>query len=262
MKMNIGQINSHGVADKNRVEELKKFLIKLNADEITEEVRKEGLQIIESINPLELSLAEQALIEDGMDPSKLRNLCALHMEVLGEGLENLKNNIEKGHMLDTLILEHDEIEKLLDKLEGLNVQIQNSQTANEEIFKELEEVSQLILDAELHHKREEDVLFVELEKLGVTGPTRVMKEEHVSLREKKEHINKISKNYPKIKFEMVKVKLNNLIPALCFELRDHIVKENHILYPTAYDTIISKEKWDEMIERCDEIGYCPFTPNK
>lgn len=262
MKINIGQISTHGVADKNKVNELKEFLVKLNNDGLTEEAKAEGLKIIESVSPLELSLAEQALIEEGMESHKLRNLCAIHMEVLGEGLDNLKGKLESGHMLDTLILEHDEIEKLLDRLENLNKKIQAMDESNKEVFKELEEVSQLILDAEPHHKREEDVLFVELERLGVTGPTRVMKEEHVSLREKKESINKISKNYPKLKFEIVKVKLNTLIEALCFELRDHIVKENHILYPTAYDTINSKEKWDEMILKCDEIGYCPFTPNK
>ncbi|MGL4450241.1 MAG: DUF438 domain-containing protein [Sarcina sp.] len=262
MKINIGQISTHGVADQNKVKELKEFLIKLNGEGVTEEMKKEGLKLIESVSPLELSLAEQALIEEGMESHKLRNLCAIHMEVLGEGLENLKGKLEKGHMLDTLILEHDEIEKLLDRLEELNKIIQSMDVPDVKVFKELEEVSQLILDAEPHHEREEAVLFVELERLGVTGPTRVMKEEHVSLREKKQSVNKISKNYPKLKFEMVKAKLNNLIEALCFELRDHIVKENHILYPTAFDTITSKEKWDEMIIECDKIGYCPFTPNK
>jgi len=45
-----------------------------------------------------------------------------------------------------------------------------------------------------------------------------------------------------------------------FQLRDHIYKENYILYPTAIDAIKENEIWKSMKEKCDLIGYCPFTP--
>lgn len=31
-------------------------------------------------------------------------------------------------------------------------------------------------------------------------------------------------------------------------------------YPTAIEAIKDKELWNDMKRRCDEIGYCGFTP--
>ena len=43
------------------------------------------------------------------------------------------------------------------------------------------------------------------------------------------------------------------------ELVNHIYKEDNILYQLALQTI-AKEEWAELKKRCDEIGYCCFTP--
>ena len=262
MKKNLVQINGTGIANQDRVLKLKDFLKRLNVGEVTKELKEEGMKIVKSINPLELSLAEQSLIEEGMQPSELRHLCDIHIEALGDELSKLKNKIEDGHVLSTLLEEHDEITKLLEVLENLNNEIQKMDVVDMKVFKDLERVSQLVIDAEPHHKREEDVLFVELEKLGVTGPTRIMRLEHETLREKKHAINDLSKEYGNNGFVDVKDKLDSLIKGLCYELKDHIFKENYILYPTAYDVIKSEEKWAQMLKECDEIGYCSFTVGK
>ena len=258
MKKNLMQIGTKGVVKQDRVLKLKDFLKRLNSGEITPELKDEGMKIVKTINPIELSLAEQSLIEEGMDPSELRHLCDIHIEALGGELEKLKSNIPNGHVLKTLIEEHEVISGLLDKLESLNEKIQKSNIADKEDFIKLEKISQSIINAEPHHQREEEVLFAELEGLEVTGPTRIMRLEHETLREKKHTINNIAKNYEGKNFSELKKKLDILIKGLCHELKDHIFKENYILYPTAFDVIKSEEKWDEMRSRCDEIGYCDF----
>jgi|GEM_PF-1928779 len=43
-------------------------------------------------------------------------------------------------------------------------------------------------------------------------------------------------------------------------LRDHIFKENTILYPAAFRAIRDPKVWDDILHKCDEIGYCCFTP--
>jgi len=48
---------------------------------------------------------------------------------------------------------------------------------------------------------------------------------------------------------------------LCDTLRQHIHKENHILYPMAIRTITEDSEWDKMKIKCDEIGYCCFCPS-
>lgn len=257
-------INGNGVINEKRVAKLKDFLKRLNQGEVTEELKKEGMQIVKSISPLELSLAEQSLIDDGMEASELRHLCDIHMDVLKDELEELKGKINEEHLLNTLILEHDEILKLLGELEKLNSEIQEFTTKenNENKFKKLSEVAQLILDAELHHKREEDVLFPALEELEVTGPTRIMRMEHEILRDKKRAIKNLGDNFAEFEIEVLKADLDKISKELCYELKDHIFKENYILYPTAFEVISSNEQWENMLKECDKIGYCPFTPGK
>ena len=40
------------------------------------------------------------------------------------------------------------------------------------------------------------------------------------------------------------------------------IKENYILYPTALEAIKDEKLWENMREKCDDIGYCPFTPKE
>ena len=102
------------VIDSERINMLTDFLRRINKEGITKELREEGLDIVKSIDPLELSIAEQNLIDDGMEPSELRHLCDIHMEILKDELEKLKSNISRGHVLDTLVEEHTKILGLLD----------------------------------------------------------------------------------------------------------------------------------------------------
>ena len=93
--------------NEQRIEKLTAVLKRLNTEGATEENRREALNIVSNIDPIELSIAEQRLIEEGMKPQDLRHLCDIHMEVLSDELVKLKKQLEPGHMLDTLIVEHE-----------------------------------------------------------------------------------------------------------------------------------------------------------
>ncbi len=118
--------------NEKRIEKLTKVLQRLNSEGVTEEARKEALEIVESIDPIELSIAEQRLIEQGMNPEDLRHLCDIHMEVLSDELVKLKKKIEPGHMLDTLIVEHEKIKEFLTEIEALNFLIQKLSSYEED----------------------------------------------------------------------------------------------------------------------------------
>lgn len=246
----------------NKIDNLVNVLDKLNKGEQTQEVRKQALQLVQDISPLELSMAEQKLIENGLHPEDLRNLCDIHMEVLKGELERLKLRIKPGHVIDIMIKEHEEILKFLTKLEELNIEIQkmNKYDENAQEFNELIYTIDNIIQAENHHQREERVLFAELEKRSITGPTRIMRMEHEDLRSRKHLIKNLASKVKEMDFNDFKEQLNSAAKYVVFNLRDHIFKENHILYPTAIDSIKEGELWDEMKAKCDEIGYCPFTP--
>ncbi|MBN1068089.1 DUF438 domain-containing protein [Clostridium botulinum] len=248
--------------DNKKIEKLTEVLQKLNQVGLTETLRKEALDIVSNINPMELSIAEQNLIEEGMNPQDLRHLCDIHMEVLRGELDKIKTKLEPDHVVYTLISEHDKILEFLTELEEINFKIQKLKSYNSgsEEFKALKTVVNNILDAENHHQREENVLFVEMEDRKITGPTRIMRMEHDDLRAKKKFLKQTAEEAYQLEFNEFKEKVDNTAKYIVFNLRDHIFKENYILYPTAIETIKEKEIWKDMKKRCDEIGYCGFTP--
>jgi len=162
----------------------------------------------------------------------------------------------------TLIAEHDKILEFLTQLEEINTKIQKIESYDNS----LEEIESLktvvfnILDAENHHQREEKVLFAEMEDRKITGPTRIMRMEHEDLRSKKELLKVAAENVSKLTFNEFKEKADETAKYIIFNMRDHIFKENYILYPTAIESIKGKKIWQDMKKRCDEIGYCGFTP--
>lgn len=247
-----------------KIDKLVELLQKLNSGEITPELRQEALKMVSNVDPLELSLAEQKLIETGTKPEDLRHLCDIHMEVLKDELDKLRLSLSPDHVLTTMIEEHEEILKRLTRLEELNLRIQKMVNfdKNASEFNDVLNLAIEVIGAEPHHKREEDVLFPELEKRGVTGPTRIMRMEHDTLREKKHEIKRLAEEVKNINFNEFKVQLDEAAKYLIFNLRDHIYKENHILYPSSVQTIKDLNLWTNMKEACDEIGYCSFTPRK
>lgn len=86
-----------------------------------------------------------------------------------------------------------------------------------------------------HHLKEEDILFVEMEKMGMPrngGPIAVMLHDHD---EGREYIKHVTAGIQQMKegdsgaFEQVKENLLNY----CALLTQHIGKENNVLYPMA-----------------------------
>ena len=248
--------------DDKKIQNLTEVLQKLNEGEVTESLRKEASDIVLNINPIELSIAEQNLIEQGMNPQDLRHLCDIHMDVLKDELNKIKTKIEPGHVVHTMIAEHDKLLEFLTELEGLNLKIQKLDRYDSSVkeFEELKNVAWSILDAENHHQREEQVLFVEMENRGITGPTRIMRMEHDDLRTRKKLLLKTAKDVDNLDFDEFKEIVDNISKYIIFNLREHIFKENYILYPTALESIDGEEVWKDMKERCDKIGYCSFTP--
>lgn len=248
--------------DNKKIQKLTEVLQKLNNEGLTDSLRKEALQIVSNINPIELSIAEQNLIEEGMNPQDLRHLCDIHMEVLRGELDKIKTKIEPGHVVHTLIAEHDKILEFLTELEELNCKIQKLEIYDSSLkeFEALKTIANNILDAENHHQREEQVLFAEMEDRSITGPTRIMRMEHEDLRAKKKLLKQAADEVSILEFNEFKEKVDEVAKYIIFNLRDHIFKENYILYPTAVESIKENDVWKDMKRRCDKIGYCGFTP--
>ena len=248
----------------DKIDKLVEILERLNAGESPDLVKKEAQAFLAEVDPTELSMAEQKLIQAGMAPEDLRHLCSMHMEMLKGELEKMTSNLEVGHVIYTLVKEHEVILSFLDKLEITNQEIQkmDAYDPSKEVFTQLFHIAEHLIGAEPHHQREEQVLFPEVEKNGVTGPTRIMVMEHEDLRRYKHDIQNLAKDIADMDFTEFKNKLNASSNILIMTLRDHIFKENNILYPMALEVIKDSKDWNKLKEACDKIGYCCFTPEK
>lgn len=165
------------------------------------------------------------------------------------------------HPIEILEKEHEEILANIDKMEEIVSKIKGKK-GFEEIENELSElkkVAHLFLDADNHHKREEDVLFPAMESKGIQGPTYVMRSEHDELRAKKRQLDDAVKAVPKIGFSEFLGKVEDSASFIQSVLREHIMKENNILYPMAQN-VIDESEWEDIGKKFDEIGYCCFSP--
>ncbi|NLN16195.1 MAG: DUF438 domain-containing protein [Firmicutes bacterium] len=219
--------------------------------------KKAAKKLVTEVDPVELSLAEQQLIDEGTRPEELRHLCAIHLEVLGDQIKDFRAKLPLGHPLRTLMLEHEKLLGFLAELEKVNVRIQTREPTLEDLAL-LRSIADNLIDGNKHHQREEDVLFPALEKLGITGPPRIMRLEHNMLKARKTRLQELLGK--ELDLEEFRKELAGLTEYIVFNLRDHIFKEDSILYPAAWQTITSRAEWERMTEECDQIGYCSFTP--
>ncbi len=171
-------------------------------------------------------------------------------------------DLKSGHMVHTLISEHEMILGFLDELEKTNQSVQKMENYDKEKeeFKKLKNIAEHLVGAEPHHKREEDVLFPEIERRGVLGPTEVMRMEHQDLRKNKKELKNLAETAEKDNFNDFKKKLDAVAKNIVSVLSEHISKENNILYPAALEVISDEKTWQIMKNGCDKIGYCCFTP--
>lgn len=226
-------------------------------------IKDEAIDFLKTINAAELIEAEQSLIDSGVEPEAMRHLCTAHIELMKDQLGIVRDQLPETHPINTLMAEHDEILEFLAQLEELNqkvLKLEKAEGLDKVEIAKLKHIAHHLEAAEKHHQREEDVLFPEMEKRGVHGPTKVMRLEHIGLREAKKTLEKLANGNTATNSEKFKEKLNETTDYLVFNLRDHIFKENNILYPAALEVITDEKVWSEIKKKCDNIGYCCFTP--
>jgi hypothetical protein len=241
---------------------LTQILERLNSGEDREEVKYEAQQFLASISPEDLTFAEHELVAAGLQPEDLRHLCSVHMGMLEGEVDRLKASLAPGHPVHTMIAEHELILGFLDDLERVNASVQSMKAydASREEWPQLRGIAHHLIEAEKHHQREEDVLFPNVEERGLYGPPQVMRMEHVELRARKKELQAIVDQVDALDFAEFKSRLNTVAKFITLTLRDHIFKENNILYPAAVQVIPDDAQWARMKEECDRIGYCCFTP--
>lgn len=240
-------------------EELKNLLRELRSEADLARIEEKARLFLQDIDPEALAIVEQELIEEGISPDEIRRLCEIHLKAIA--IKSEEHRISESHPISILEAEH---EIILDNLKTLEETVKRieSSVSPEQLGEELERirpVATLLLEAEKHHQREEEALFPRLEERGITGPPTVMRMEHEDLRASKKELKKLLDEYDASRRDYLVERISVLGSSIVSTLRDHIYKENNILYPLALKAI-SGEEWGRIKRDFDTIGYCCFTP--
>lgn len=252
-------------AQRAKREELKQILKKLHAASPQElpQVKQEAARYFKEIEPRELALTEQELIQEGTTRTEMRRLCDAHLEVMKSqmGAQTKKLRLPASHPLAICKDEHKIIKRNLRKLGTLLAKLKaaGSFAKARRQLDTLKELSHFFLETELHHRREEKAIFPRLKAHGITEPPQIFEEDHVEFMARKKLLSELVLDENKGSYPEFLDKISPIIEFLTAKLTDHIFKEDNILYPMAYATL-EKSEWPEVRRKFDAIGYCCFAP--
>lgn len=253
-------MSEHIDNSKFRKAKLKELILKLHEGESEDDVRQELLVSLSNIPYGEVVEVEQELISEGLPEEEVLKLCDAHSAVL-EGRVDLSaaKTIPEGHPVDVMLEEN----KALKRVAGNVLSMLNAlEYVKEEYFEDT--VLQLktgfnqLVDVDKHYQRKEYLLFPYLEKIGITGPPKVMWGKHDEIRELLKGSIEILHTPDLTKEDLIASAELVLIPA-ARGVAEMTVKEEEILFPMAMDALADGD-WYQIRKQSVEIGFCLYDP--
>lgn len=242
--------------------QFKELLTQLREKEVSQEAKEKARALLQEVDATTLGVLEQELIREGISHEEIRkSLCDIHLEVMRDSLVAKRLEVSAPHPVHTFMQEHEiilqnlrELGSLVERLKGIG----GFSSMGKDLEK-LQDIAHHLVEAESHYQREEEVLFPELEKHDIVEPPQIMKMDHEEFRKRKGELYQLSHRPREHDFDEFKARAIELGEYLNRELESHIFKENNILYQIALQ-VLSPEEWERIKKRCDELGYCCFTP--
>lgn len=255
--------DSDTAADEDKKAQFKAMLQEMRDGKPTRDLKARAMALLKDVDAKTLGLLEQELIQEGVTHDEIRkSLCDVHLEVLRDSLVKQRIDVESPHPVHTFMEEHklivQALHDLADVVKALDACRRFDDLSQPDLGK-LELASHLLVEAEMHHDREEQCLFPMLEKHGQSEPPAIMKEEHVEFRAKKKELFQVVNARETMDFETFKARVKELGEFIATELESHIFKEDNILYQIALQ-VLTEDEWKEVKRCCDKIGYCCFKP--
>jgi uncharacterized protein len=164
--------------------------------------------------------------------------------------------LPRDHALHVFFEEHERLLGFLVRLDDLVEEYRDEvgTPRAREVAREIEQLAKNLIAAEPHHAREEQLLFPALEAHGISLPPRIMRMEHHELRALKAKLAAAAAvDHPDSE------EIAEIAGTLASRLRDHIGKENEVLYPMALDVLGDPAIWTAMVASLRQIGPCEWS---
>jgi DUF438 domain-containing protein len=244
----------------DKVENLVELLRRVDAGDSPARIKEESRDFLETLSPVDMALAQQALLASGSDCREIARSCRSHLSLLDSPAERLRLSLPAGHVIQRLLSEHQMVQCLLVDLVDLNNTLSRLPyiTATAREYTKLLHIVSHLAAGDQHVDIEEKILFPELEKMGISALPRILAAEHFDLRYYTEQLQELIYKCCAMDFEHFKYDLDKVVLYIVPLKREHIFKEDNILYPVAFQTLNNDVAWKRLHELCEQVGYCCF----
>jgi DUF438 domain-containing protein len=244
----------------DRTTELTCLLERLEKGEDPLRVKADAKPFLKTATLSDLITTMQILLKKETLVKGVQRLCSNYMTLIDDQTVLIRANLPAGHVIKTLIDEHETFLCFLDDLDFVNQSIQrmDDYLPSREEYRRLNHIAEQLIGADLHHKREENILFPEMEKRGLNAPLAAIRKEHEEITRYKNRLLYLARNAADMDFLSFAAQLNEIVYALVPMFREHILKVNNILFPIALSVIDDNDVWLRLKIDCDKVGYCCF----
>ena len=246
-------INNH----RNRMDDLKELLKKLNNTGSIESVKTEISEKLKTVPYEDVLAVEQELISEGMPSDKMLELCDLHSNALSGLIASNPKTTPEGHPVSVFRKENLAIKREIELVTSLFNTINNiteDEEARELLIKVHSHFNNL-MDVEKHYARKENLLFPFLEKYQITGPSTVMWGKNDQVRNMLKEAALVLQKSHDMNATGIKRITEEILKPVITKLLEMIQKEEEILFPMSLDALTVID-WYEIYKQSREIGFC------
>jgi uncharacterized protein len=210
------------------------------------------------VEPQEIAMAEQSLLESGYSHGDLRRLYPLEMQLLGNQTQRIRSALPANHIVRRILCEHELILCFLADMEDASIKIRTMETRDDTTaaFRKLEHAVWHLTGMTSHHGLEDDVIMPEIRNRGYATLAEADRLDHVFVDASIRKIAELVRNGHKMQFAFFKRELSLVVGTLASAYREHIFREDNIMLPTALKVIEDASVWQRMNDYCDEVSYC------
>ncbi|MDA3974718.1 DUF438 domain-containing protein [Enterococcus thailandicus] len=212
-------------------------------------------QEFDGVDVTEITAAEKALIQSGLNPQEIQRLCNIHAAVFKGSINEIhRSNLEHeqpGHPIHTLKLENQVLQSLLtDEIDDLLLKIKSGDwTQKERLLKALKDLKQI----DKHYARKETLIFSYMEKYGISAPPKVMWGVDDDIRDMVKALIQLVED-ERAAYNPIATKWEETKN----EIEEMIFKEEEIMAPMTLD-VFSLSDWEKIAADSFDIGFA-FIP--
>ncbi|MEX1551608.1 DUF438 domain-containing protein [Enterococcus sp. C50] len=212
-------------------------------------------QEFDGVDVTEITAAEKALIQSGLNPQEIQRLCNIHAAVFKGSINEIhRSNLEHeqpGHPIHTLKLENQVLQSLLtDEIDDLLLKIKAGDwTQKERLLKALKDLRQI----DKHYARKETLIFSYMEKYGISAPPKVMWGVDDDIRDMVKALIQLAED-ERAAYNPIATKWEETKN----EIEEMIFKEEEIMAPMTLD-VFSLSDWEKIAADSFDVGFA-FIP--